>query len=257
MRRDWSFLRKPKWIAAHLLALTGILIFVNLGFWQLRRLDDRRQINERIEARMTGDVTDLGVLLDAVEGDPDQLEYQLVSAQGRYVNSESVILRSRTRDGISGHHVLTPLVLGDGRVLIVERGWVPIDALDLSSTEIAPVATDVELTGVLLKTQERDRFGPTDPADGVLTQIARVDLVRLDQQVAGELVTVYLRLLSQNPAQPQLPHLIDPPEITEGPHLAYAGQWFLFTLVVAVGYPVLMRKTATTPRTKREQNADS
>ncbi len=40
-------------------------------------------------------------------------------------------------------------------------------------------------------------------------------------------------------------------EVSLGPHLGYAGQWFLFAAVVLVGYPVLLRRragSASTPQ---------
>ena len=45
--------------------------------------------------------------------------------------------------------------------------------------------------------------------------------------------------------RPQLrdhPERLPAPEPSEGPHLAYAFQWFLFALLALVGYVVLARR---------------
>jgi cytochrome oxidase assembly protein ShyY1 len=57
---------------------------------------------------------------------------------------------------------------------------------------------------------------------------------------------VYLALETQDPAQQgDLPVPLDLPELGEGPHLSYAVQWFLFAAVVAIGFPVLVIRTAS------------
>ena len=48
---DYSFLWKPRWILSHLFILALVVTFVNLGFWQLRRLDERRTYNALVESR--------------------------------------------------------------------------------------------------------------------------------------------------------------------------------------------------------------
>ena len=80
---------------------------------------------------------------------------------------------------------------------------------------------------------------------GILERMARVDLIRIDEQVSADLVPVYIQMLKQNPAQPlDVPALVTLPEPSEGPHRGYAVQWFLFSAVVAVGYPILLTRTA-------------
>ncbi len=48
---DYSFLWKPRWILSHVFILALVVTFVNLGFWQLRRLDERRTYNALVESR--------------------------------------------------------------------------------------------------------------------------------------------------------------------------------------------------------------
>ena len=55
----------------------------------------------------------------------------------------------------------------------------------------------------------------------------------------------YLLLQEQDPAQTgDLPKTTELPALTEGPHLSYAIQWFLFTIIGLVGYSGLVRKEA-------------
>jgi len=46
------------------------------------------------------------------------------------------------------------------------------------------------------------------------------------------------------PPAGDLPRLIPLPELGDGPHLSYAGQWFLFSACAVVGWVVIVRRAA-------------
>jgi surfeit locus 1 family protein len=239
--RDFSFARRPKWIAGHLLAILGIVVFVNMAFWQLRRLDERRTFNALVDSRANPPAEELPPAA-AARADPEELDWLLVEVTGTYIPEDEVILQARSLDGISGHNVLTPLLV-DGQAVIVDRGWVPIDAKDPPVAGAEPAGGTVTVTGVLRKTEVRGTFGPTDPATGTLTRISRVDVARLQQQTDVTLYPMWIQLTGQDPeVTAPIPQPL--PTLSEGPHLGYAVQWFLFTAVVIVGYPILLWRTA-------------
>ena len=37
---------------------------------------------------------------------------------------------------------------------------------------------------------------------------------------------------------------VPPPPLSKGPHLSYAVQWFIFSVIALVGYPVILRRQA-------------
>ena len=47
----WDFARRPRWILSHRLVLLLIIVMINLGFWQLRRLDEKKTINAHVRSR--------------------------------------------------------------------------------------------------------------------------------------------------------------------------------------------------------------
>lgn len=242
---DYGFVRRPKWIAGHLIAVLAVVVFVNMGLWQLRRLAERQEFNTLLTTRTTQDAQPLDEVLTKYGPDQDTLELRSIAVDGEYNTAEEVVLLAMSYEGISGHHLLTPLELGDGRAVIVDRGWVPIDLDTPGRPEAAPPEGVVEVRGVLRKTEVRGRFGPVDPAEGRLATISRVDLARLDEQTTSDLIPVYIELTAQAPPQPgDLPAIVPLPEPSEGPHRSYAVQWFLFSAVVVVGYPILLRRTA-------------
>lgn len=243
--RDYRFALKPKWLVGHVIAMVAIVVFISMGFWQLRRLDERREFNDRLLSRTTATEMTLDDTLAAFGPDPDELELHLVVVDGTYRPEEEVVLLARSFNGLSGHHILTPLYLDEDRAVLVDRGWVPIDLDQPGIEETAPPELETTVHGVLRKTQTRGSFGPVIPDDGVVSQVPRVDLERIDAQVDGDLAPVYVQLLAQTPASAgAYPAMVELPEPSEGPHLGYAVQWFLFAAVTAAGYPILLRRTA-------------
>ena len=57
-----------------------VVLMVNLGFWQLRRLDGRKEINASIRAREKAPAVDIAQLQAA--GDPGAIEYRMATATG-------------------------------------------------------------------------------------------------------------------------------------------------------------------------------
>lgn len=239
----YRFLLTPRWIVLHLLVLTAVVVMINLGFWQLRRLDEKQARNEAIEARSAAAPVPIDELTrpDAPLAVGDELEFTAVVATGTYDPDGQALLRSRDLEGDPGFWVLTPLVLGDGTAVVVNRGWIPFEVeTDGSDIEFDTPTTPVTVTGVI----ERSQGDAIESGDTQAT-IAHLDLEWFDEHVEADLYPVGMQLLSQDPSPvDDYPVILDPPELTEGPHLSYAVQWFLFSAVAIIGYPILLRRVA-------------
>ncbi len=241
---DYSFVRRPVWLVGHLVALVAIVGFALLGMWQLSRHEDRMRLDRSLEERLDAPPISLGDLLASVPA-LAAAEYRPVAIEGTYLTSDEVILQARSLDGRSGHEVLTPLLLADGTAVIVDRGWVPIDAAGPPVVGAEPPAGSVAITGYARQSQTRSGFGPVDPAAGTLDRISRVDLDRLQAQIDVPLQPLWVQLAQQAPPQQDLPLVVDPPQPGGGPpHLSYAVQWFAFAAIVVVAYPILLYRTA-------------
>ena len=81
---DARFLLRPKWLLSHLLVLLLSVAMINLGLWQLRRLDERRQRNDLIESRQDQPVVPVDQLVTPDAGDKavNDARYRTVSAWG-------------------------------------------------------------------------------------------------------------------------------------------------------------------------------
>jgi cytochrome oxidase assembly protein ShyY1 len=135
-------------------------------------------------------------------------------------------------------------VLPSGDAVIVNRGFIPLETSGSRPTVPAAPTGVVTVDGRVRSSQTRGHFGPRDPAEGTLTEVARADLVRLQQQMPYHLLPVYLELESSQPADATGLTPIPLPELDEGPHLSYAIQWFCFSALAVVGWVLVVRKTA-------------
>lgn len=254
----YRFALRPWWIASHVFVLALVVLMVSLGLWQLRRLDEVRDRNAHLAARMEEPAVPVEelVLAGGPEGGAEAVAHRWVTAEGAYRADEQVMIRGRSLDDQPGSWVVVPMELADGRVLAVNRGWIPNDGRhDEVPADYEVPDGVVEVTGLLQEAHERGSFGPRDPSEGQLASMARVDLERLDQQVEGDLLPLWLQVTEPEPGAPDpSPRPLQPPSTDdEGPHLGYAGQWFTFSAIAAFGYPLILRKVA---REKQRRHPD-
>lgn len=237
----YRFALRPRWILSHIVVALVVVAFVNLGLWQLRRLDEKRAENELIRSRSElppTDVSELATVEDPVEVGAG-LDFRSATATGAYL-SESVLVRSRSMDGRPGFWVLTPLDLGSGEGIIVNRGWVPFrERTDGSDVAFGTPGSRVTVSGIV-----RESVGGADPAGEDRATVDHVDVDWLDQQSELDLYPFFVQLEAQDPPPEGLPTILDPPAPGEGPHLGYAVQWFTFALIALCGYPLILRRVA-------------
>ena len=207
---------------------------VALGFWQLRRLHDRRELNARILSRgSAAPVTIEGTSLPA-----GARAFARASATGTYDTEHEVLVYGRDLNGQPGSDVVTPLLLPDGGAVLVLRGWVPFAMQEAPVAEAAPPAGEVTVDGTMLPDEGDGSNRPDE--NGV---VRTLDVQGIASTVSYDVAPLPLRLTEQTPAQPSdLPRPEPPPQLSEGPHLSYAIQWFSFAAIALVGGVILMRR---------------
>ena len=232
----------------HTAVLLAVVAMITAGFWQLHRLSERRDRNAAVTSRNELPIVEVQDLVNT--GDSydvgGAIEFRRVRAEGVYQPDGQVLIRNRTHQGAAGYWVLTPLRLADGAVVAVNRGWVPHAAgTGASPMYLSPPDEPVAVIGLARATVTATRLLQADPAQGVLTEMARPDLARLARQIDGPLLPAYIQLQTQTPSPGDLPIPVPPPDISEGSHLAYAVQWFIFASITMVGYPLVLRRNAS------------
>ena len=249
----YRFLLRPVWIAFHLIVIAAVLAMIGLGFWQLRRLDERKDFNHAVTERSEAAPVPLAELLAEPDFVPSDYEWRQVTVIGTWLDPQ-VLVFNRTQRGIAGDNVLTALATRDDAgelVVLVNRGFV---ALGDEVPDASPVETAV--LGRIRANQSRRAGGLTDSSgeDGApVTEVRRVELERLAPQYANggavAVAPVYVDLIETVPAvQPTDPIPVPAPELGEGNHLSYAFQWFIFAVCVVIGWVLAVRRSIGTRR---------
>ncbi|HEX6257361.1 MAG TPA: SURF1 family protein [Euzebyales bacterium] len=231
----YRFLLRPRWIAGHLLVIVTVVAFVNLGFWQLRRLEERRATNDLIAARVAASPQPLDDAVAAASGDIDALEFRRVELSGTFDDGQ-LLTAPRAIPGGPGQQVLAVFQTDDGPDVLVDRGWVPFDR---DRVDAPPAPTGPVMVRGVIRAPEP---GPLGSAD----QIAQIAPPRIADRLGLTLAPYYVQLRRQDPPASDALRPTPLPERTEGNHLSYAVQWFSFAVIAVVGYPLLIRRTART-----------
>jgi surfeit locus 1 family protein len=236
------FVLRPKWLAFHLLVAALVVIMVNLAFWQLHRLHERQDFNAQVRSRSSMPIADFDQVVTpqiATVDDADRVEWRAVRVTGTYLADEQVIVINRAQAGQAGENVVTPLQMADGRLVLVNRGFVA----DVDTVPAPPTGT-VTVVGRLRATEERSFGGLTDTAEGDLTELFRLDIPRLAEQLPGPVAPVFVSLVTSDPSAPGDPMPVPDPELDEGPHKSYMVQWFIFSICAIVGWVLAIRRSA-------------
>jgi cytochrome oxidase assembly protein ShyY1 len=249
----YRFLLCRQWVILTLIALVLIPVMIRLGFWQLHRHENRVAQNRLISEALAAPPVPVERLTFPGHVVPHSDLYRRVTATGTFDTAHEVVVRRRTNaDEEVGFHVLTPLDLGDGRVLLVNRGWIPANGAQTAFPKIpAPARGVVTVTGRLMADETTAATGIKDvkglPDRQVMLINSRQQAGRLGTRVLGG----YMEQSAPTPKK-GTPELLPPPDHGSiGPHLAYAIQWWLFSAAVPVGWVVLLR------REQRDRAADA
>lgn len=251
----YRFLLSRQWVIVTLVTLALIPTMIELGFWQLHRHEHRVALNKVITDSLAAEPVPVESLTSPGASVDGRLLYHRVKATGSFDTADEIVARRRTNaDGEVGYHVLTPFVLKDGRVLVVNRGWVPVNGGSQTAFPKvpAPPSGEITVTGRLMRDETTAASGIKDltglPDRQVMLINSKQEAKRLGKQVLGG----YVELTSPAPAGNRPEPLPDPEHSDIGPHLAYAIQWWVFTAGVPVGWFVLVRRE----RRDREQEAE-
>lgn len=116
--RGRRFVPRWQWLV---LALGGMILFVALGNWQLRRADERRALAATQRAALAAPAT-------ALPGTPVEAStyaMRRIQLRGTFLPKYTIYLDNRVWDGRVGYEIVTPLHLAGSTLHVaVLRGWV-------------------------------------------------------------------------------------------------------------------------------------
>lgn len=210
---------------------------VFLSNWQFDRNESRAGQIALVEQNY--DAVPVG-LAEAISTDGEfnpADEWLPVSLQGEYLADEQVLVRNRPHGGTSAFEVLVPFRDADGRVFIVDRGWVAPGEGALPDVIPTPPSGTVQVTVRLRPGEPLPTSGRSAPEG----QVPTIHLPSVAADADGDVITsAYGLLVSEHPAAETALGGFDAPTNDPGPHLSYAIQWILFAVMglIFVGYMI-------------------
>jgi cytochrome oxidase assembly protein ShyY1 len=249
-------LLRPGW-----LGLTALVIifagacFTLLAPWQFHRDDERTTTNNEITDSRKAEPVPLT---------PDLHEWRLVRLTGEYLAQDEIVARLRTVQGEPAFEVMIPFRLTDGRVVLIDRGFVrPVQS---AVPDYTPVPAGQVTVVARLRNDENDpdnRDAFADESTKGKRQAYSINSQVVARATGQRIEPGYLQL---EVGQPGVLGPIPLPELDAGPFWSYALQWIAFGTMAILGWIYFtwrellpggaLTTTTTTERSRRKSVAE-
>ncbi len=217
------------------IAVLLVLLCLWAAQWQFNRGLDRQARNDAIEKNTSRTIEPLVSLISDVKSH----EWQTTMITGIFDTSQRILLRNRYFEGVYGFQLLTRFETADGKSFWVDCGWLKAGANALTPPEIPDLPRDeVTIQGRLRLDSSLPRGAffalPSDGSQGLISQANAQSSTRVSENF-------YLDLLTGD--RPELTPAVpaELPELSDGPHMAYALQWVFFGGLVIYGRILIRR----------------
>lgn len=215
----------------------GLALLIALGVWQLQRLEEKSDLLVRIETGLAAEPAPLPPTVS----DPEAWDYRRVRVEGAFLHERELFLTGRTYGGRVGLHVVTPLRRTDAAgapTILVNRGWIPLEARDRADRAEGQPPGTVALSGIARRPPQPGWMQPDNEPDAnlwfwidtaAMAEAAAVgpvpDLIIEADEIGGGLpIGGQTRLDIPNN------------------HLQYAVTWFAFAAILLIIYVLYHRR---------------
>ncbi len=242
---NWIFY--PKLITSFF-TIIFFTLFLKLGFWQLDRAEQKRQLHSFLNDRQAKEAIDLNN--NFIRNSSDLL-WRKVTATGYFLEQNQILLDNQVNDTQAGYYVYTPFkVKNVDDVFLVNRGWLP-SGMDRSKSPnlnftkgevtIEGVFKEEPKTGLLLMENQIEKLNEN------ITRLQKIDTKEVSKLIKIKnfknnsfITTLYPYIIRLSPESNhgyirnwQLQNS------GENVHVGYAFQWFAFAATLFVIYFVM------------------
>ncbi len=212
-------------------ALTGILLTLALGRWQLSRATQKENLQAAIIAQSQRAVLDNAALVNAVN--PLDSVHRTVKLRGTWAASKTVFLDNRQMNAKPGFYVVTPMLLENTTsAILVQRGWIGRNFEDRERLPVVPtVGARVEIQGRIAPPPPK-LFELGEASSGQIRQ--NLDIAQFKAETGLPLLPISI-LQSGSPSDGLLREW-PVAAATAGKNYGYAFQWFGLSLLISLLY---------------------
>ncbi|MFE9447447.1 SURF1 family protein [Streptomyces sp. NPDC006739] len=240
------FLLTRQWVILTLVALLLIPTMIRLGIWQKHRYEMRSARNQLVTDALAAKPVPVEQLTSPGHSVTRKDKYRSVTATGTFDTAHEVVVRRRVNsDDEVGFHVLTPFVLTDGKVLLVNRGWIPANGAQTAFPRIpAPPGGRTTVTGRLMSDETTAASGIKEIKGLPDRQVMLINSEEQARRLGAQVLGGYIQQTAPEPKGGSPEQISDPGKEDAPLNYAYMIQWWLFAAGVPVGWWVLYRREA-------------
>ena len=215
-----------------IIAIGTFCVLAGLGTWQIHRLAWKEGL---IAERQTKMVLPPLVISSLLTSKPPQ--FRRVQIRGRFLNKKKILIGPRSYRGNPGWHVVTPLEVSSGSIVLVNRGWVPGLSKGVAMKRTKPEFGQIFVIGITGWPRKLGYFEPVNVPEK--NQWFRIEPTKMAKKLGLKRVAAYW-VTADAPMKPrsfpiggvenQLPH---------NNHLGYALTWYSMAfalLLLSIAY---------------------
>lgn len=229
--------------------LYGFLIFpafcFGLGVWQVKRLYWKLDLIEKREKLLSLPPIPMDPKISSEEIYSEPYISRAIKAEGKFLHDKEMYVAPRTLDGKNGAHVITPFETSDGRVILINRGWVPHDKINPEYRKSGQIEGKVTIEGVLRKKAGKSSYFIHDNNPSK-NEWFWIDIDEMASHSNSE--PILLELMPNQKPQFEYPIGGITMAPLNNPHLNYALTWFSLSAILAGMSFVIIRRGRIFPK---------
>ncbi len=226
-----------------LFCLCVFIGLLGLGTWQVKRMAVKNELAKAVAEKSNS----IPLLLPTTFATKkEDLTFRPMLAGGFFLHDQEIVVEGKYLKNEQGAYVLTPLLLQDGSILMVNRGWVPKGKTDPKTRPESQSDMIQFLRGIGWVFDEPWRFLPKNQPDKNLWLWAteRDVIAYLEQRNPGKLI--YPVIFAQTDTvfgknKDDLPIIPEKKIHIQNDHLQYAITWYVLALAIAGMYFIYRR----------------
>jgi len=214
-------------------SLTVLIVFpclIALGIWQLHRAEEKNNMQRAFDRQEALPVAELATLDETIP------LHRHVRVQGRFLAGHNLLLDNKVVAGKVGYEVVSPFILNDNAIVLVNRGWVPLGKTRADLPDVLDPEDLVWVSGRIRQFPDVGyRFKGIEYADDEWPRVVQyVDQKKMRAWFGSKILPFVIQLNADAPHGfvRQWKFITTRPE----KHTAYAIQWFAIAIVLLLGY---------------------
>ena len=210
---------------------------VALGTWQVERLKWKEGI---IAALAEANAQEALTTLPSDESALKPLQFRKVTLTGTWQGGTEFHIAPRYWKDKFGYAIITPFTLADGRVVLVNRGWVPAKQKDASTRPETQVKGHTTINGLVRVGAERNTMSPPNQPEKNIW-FGRDVAAMADAAKIKNIIPAMVDIVGKQDAK-NLPVPSDGTIRLKNDHLSYILTWYGIALGILVIFVVYHRK---------------